>query len=377
MRSRLLGRSGIEVSEIGLGGHREGVEDRPGIARTARFYLSAQDRARVVGRAIDGGATYFDTTFGCEIESLGESLRILGRRDGLFVSGMRVDFFNCYMAEGGDVRAFTRREVEARVREFGFDHIDQFLLGAMDIGDSLAGDRSVIEDALDELGRLREEGKIRLAGFSCHGPDYAARLLEAFPAFDTVMTPYNFVNREAEGALAGALDKTGAAWVAMKSLVWHVYGVPVTVLRNLQPVPGRAEFDPTAPIAAVALRFVLDNPRVATVVPAVNTVEAMDENLSAAGAGELSEAELAQLEAYAAVMAGEDMIPLAIGGMLEDNLRVRNHAIGLAASRLGLEVEPVDCHADDAEARARRVAGDILAQLRADSKWAPFIPDSA
>ena len=87
MRSRLLGRSGIEVSEIGLGGHREGVEDRGGIARTARFFLSAQDRARVVGRAIDGGATYFDTTFGCEIESLGESLRILGRRDGLLNLG--------------------------------------------------------------------------------------------------------------------------------------------------------------------------------------------------------------------------------------------------------------------------------------------------
>jgi len=377
MRNRTLGRSGIEVSEIGLGGHREGVEARTYVARAARYFLPARQRARVVGRAIEGGVTYFDTTYGCEIASLGESLRMLGARDGLFVSGMRVDFYKCFQAEGGDARAYTRREVEGRIREFGFDRLDQFLLGAMDIGDSLADGRAVIADALDELSRLREEGKVGLVGFSCHDPDYAARMLDAFPAFDTVMTPYNFVNRQAEGALADALDRTGAAWVAMKPLVWHVYGLPVTVLRNLKPVAGRCELDPAAPIAALALRFILANPRVATIVPAVNTVEAMDENLSAAGAPELSEAEYAQLEACAAAMTADDMIPLAIGGLLEDNLRVRTHAIGLAAARLGLEIAPLDPLADDAEAAARRTAADLLARLRRDLRWAPYIPDGA
>lgn len=374
MRNRALGRSGIEVSEIGLGGHREGVEALPHVARSARYFLPAQQRARVVGRAIDGGVTYFDTTYGCEIESLGESLRILRRREGLFVSGMRVDFFKCFQAEDVDARAYTRREVEGRIREFGFDRIDQFLLGALDIGDTLGGDRSVIEDALDELGRLREEGKVGLVGFSCHSPDYAGRLLEAFPAFETVMTPYNFVNREAEGALAEALDKTGAAWVAMKPLVWHVYGLPVTVLRNLAPDGAPAGIDANAPISALALRFILANPRVATIVPAVNSVEAMAENLSAADAGELTGAESAQLQAYADAMEADDMVPLAIGGLLEENLRVRTHAIGLAADRLGLEVPPLDPCADDAEDRARGAASDILARLRREARWAPYIP---
>ncbi|MHC4716005.1 MAG: aldo/keto reductase [Planctomycetota bacterium] len=377
MRTRVFGRGGIEVSEIGLGGHREGVEAHPGVARTARFFRSARERARVVGRAIDGGVTYFDTTYGCEIASLGESLRILGRRDGLFVSGMRVDFFSNFQAEAGDARAYTRREVEARIREFGFDHLDQFMLGALDIGDTLAGDASVVDDTLDELGRLREEGKIRFVGFSCHGPDYAGRLLETWPAFDSVMTPYNFVNRQAEGALAEALRKTGAAWIAMKPLVWHVYGLPVTVLRNLRSVPPRPELDADAPIAALALRFILANPLVTSVVPAVNSVQAVEENLSATGASDLSEAELNQLEAYAAVMAADDMIPLAIGGLLEDDLRVRSHAIGLAADRLGLDVDPIDYHADDAEDRAGRIAGDILARLREDPKWASFMPEGA
>ena len=93
MQYRKYGRSGRLVSEIGMGGHREGVDTGTGIACNARFFLSSQDRARVVGRAIDQGVTYFDTTYGCEIASLGEYLRLLKRREGLFISGMSVDFF--------------------------------------------------------------------------------------------------------------------------------------------------------------------------------------------------------------------------------------------------------------------------------------------
>ena len=52
--------------------------------------------------------------------------------------------------------------------------------------------------------------------------------LDGFPAFDAVMVPYNYVNRVAEGNLAKAVKKSGAALVAMKTHVWHVYGVPVT-----------------------------------------------------------------------------------------------------------------------------------------------------
>ena len=138
MKYRVLGRTGVRVSEVGLGGHREGVETRSGIACTARFFLPAETRARVVGRAIDAGVTYFDTTYGCEAASLGESLRLLKRRDGLFVSGMRVDFFKNWLAEKTDIRPYTRREVEACLRGFGQPSIDQFLLGAMCMGDPLS-----------------------------------------------------------------------------------------------------------------------------------------------------------------------------------------------------------------------------------------------
>jgi aryl-alcohol dehydrogenase-like predicted oxidoreductase len=232
---------------------------------------------------------------------------------------MRVDFSSNLMREEADPRALTRSEVGGRLREFGLDHMDQFLLGALDGGDPLSHSPSIMEDVLDELARLRDEGKIRYAGFSCHDPDYAARLIETWPVFDAVMTPYNFVNRAAEGKLAEVLRTAGTAWIAMKPMVWHAYGLPVTALRNVRPVPGRAEHDPQAPIAALALQFILSNPLIATTVPSVNFIEAVDENTAASGCGQLTDE-------------------------------------------------------DDGEERAKEAGGDLLACLAKDAEWSPYIP---
>ena len=368
MKQRPFWRTARQVSEIGLGGHREGVEQGEGLARQARFHDSDQSRAAVIAEAIDRGVTYFDTTFGCEIASLGCSFRILGRREGLFVSGMRVDFFSNYLREGqGDIRRYTRREVEGRLREFGFEHVEQFLLGALESGDPLAHPAGLIQDALEELDLCRKEGKIAHIGFSCHDSDYATRLLEAFPAFESVMTPYNFANRQAQGKLAGVLRATGKAWIAMKPLVWHVYGIPVTTLRHLQPVPGRLEFDACAPIAQLALRWILANPLVTTTVPAVNSIAAAREDAAASGMETLTPEEIRCLEQYATAMTAEDTKVLALAGMMEGNLRVRGFAMFLI-DKFGLTYPEIDFDAQDAPHKMEAFARSALDKLAADGR---------
>ncbi len=373
MKYRTLGRSGIRVSEVGVGGHREGVETQGGIDRTARFFASDQERARVIGAAIDAGITYFDSTYYCEIESLGQSLRLLGRRDGLIVSGMRVDFFANYLHERGDIRAYVRREVEGCLRAFGFDHVDQFICGAMEQGDPVSH-RPEMEDAIDELDRLRQQGKLRLIGFSTHEPDYGARLLSAFPAFDTAMVPYNFANRAAEGKLAAEVQSRTAALIAMKTLVWHIYGIPVTVLRHLRPAPGRLELCPDVPIGRLALQFVLANQQISTCVPAVNSIESARQNASASGRT-LDAGELRSLEQYAAAMVAEDFVPLAIAALHEKNGRILANALGLLGRKLKLDLPSIDWGANDAQQKAQQVAKKVLRDLAADDQWAPLIGD--
>lgn len=376
MDYRRYGRTDIVVSEIGIGGHREGVETRSGLARTARYYMAAEDRARIVGQAIDRGVTYFDTTFGAELNSLAESFRILKAREGLFVSAMFIDYFNNYLKDNRDnlnIRAHTRREVEKLLMDSRLDHVDQIMMGAMETGDPLSHPRSMMEDTFEELYRMRDEGMLRYVGFSCHDLDYAARLLEAYPNFDSVMTPYNFANRKAEGALADALKHSGAAWIAMKTLVWQFYGIPVTTMRNLKPVRGMIEFNPNVPIGRLALQFVLSNPLITTCVPAVNSVEAVDENVGASGAPPLSEEDIQHLEQYARAMAAEDQVPLAIAGLLTDNARVQSMAIMLIRMKLGMETPAINWEADESEQQAREISAGLVRQLRANPKWSALI----
>jgi aryl-alcohol dehydrogenase-like predicted oxidoreductase len=374
VRSRNYGCTGRLVSEIGLGGHREGVESRDGLARRARFFVADQERAAVVGRAIDRGVTYFDTTYGCEMESLGISLRLLrADRSRLFISGMRVDYMANLKQSGRQAGEFLRAEVESRLREGRLDHLDQFILGAMEQGDPLS-EPGRMADTFAEFQRLRAAGLVSHLAFSCHDHDDAARLLDRHPAeFAAVMVAYNQVNRRAEGTLAEVLRRTGAAWIAMKTHAWHIYGIPVTSVRRLPPLPGRLSHDPNAPIGRLALQAVLEHPLLSTCVPAVNSIAAVEENAAASGLA-LTADDRAQLAAYASAMVVEGQIPLAIAGLLEDNLRVRLHAIRILGQLAGLDSPAIDPEAADAPTQAAEMADCLLQQLGADPRWAPLIP---
>ena len=376
IRQRQYGKQPFKVSEIGLGGHREGVDTRAGIARTAHFFRTARERALVVRRVIELGTTYFDTTYGCELRSLGESFRRNAMRDGLFVSAMRVDFFANLAHDALGPREYTRREIKSRQHDFGHGALDQFILGAIEGGDPLAMSRETVEEALAEIARMRQEGIVRHLGFSCHDPEYAARFLDAFPVFDAVMVPYSFANRVAEGAFTEAVRRHGVAWIAMKSLVWQVYGVPVTALKLLTPEIEGCPYDPTAPVARLALQFILGNEMVATIVPAVNTEAEAEENAAASSAGSLDESGWKHLGQYAAASSAERSVPLAIAGLLVDNLRVRSCAIGHLHWALSLPPHGINWEGDDAEERARHHARYLVAQLRHDARWSPLLRDN-
>ena len=104
----------------------------------------------------------------------------------------------------------------------------------------------------------------------------------------------------------------------MKTLVWHVYGLPVTLLHRL-PSASRLKTGPAIPIARLAHSGSLSNAQLSTCVPAMNDLESVDENTSAADAGELTEADLETLRDYADAMSADDFIPLGIAG-LQDSI---------------------------------------------------------
>lgn len=150
MRYRQLGRSGLTVSEVGLGCNNFG------------WKIDADATRSVVGAAIDAGITLFDTanTYGDRGGSeklLGEALK--GRRDEVVLATK----FGSDMGEGPRVarasRWYIRRAVEASLQRLQTDRIDLYQLHRPD-------GITPIDETIGALTDLVREGKVLYIGSS-------------------------------------------------------------------------------------------------------------------------------------------------------------------------------------------------------------------
>jgi hypothetical protein len=82
---RILGRTGLDVSVLGLGGHTYPV------GAGVDGFCTHEQRARLVSRLLEQGVNYFDTTWVNEVELLADSFRRCGAGAGCHVSLQYVD----------------------------------------------------------------------------------------------------------------------------------------------------------------------------------------------------------------------------------------------------------------------------------------------
>jgi len=335
------------------------------LGQRSPYYRSPEERARLVGQAIDRGVTYFESSVGWELVSIGESLRLLGKREGLFVSGSKVDFYRHLIREDAEPREYARRWFATHLKASGLDYLDQYMLGALDADDPFSGSIGRLDEAVDEMLKIREKGLLRGIAFSVHDPDYGARLLERYPDLDAVMTPYSYINRKAEGNLADAVRRTGAAWIAMKTLINLLYGVPITTLRCFRAIPGVPDFNPDIPIAQLAHRFVLGHPLLTTCVPAMNSTVEIEENTSSSGMEPLSPEEIRQLDICQAAAQQENSAFLLLGGLFTETARVRCHALWYLRKNFDIAFTSFHLDALDVVAQIDRAVHEALAAARA------------
>ncbi len=162
MRYRFLGRSGLLVSEIGLGTNTFGGEHD---ARSrALGALSQADANAVMKAAVDNGVNLIDTADaygGGESEiRVGTALRDLGMsRDDVI---LLTKFFN-RTGPGpnavGASRVHIMNSVERSLRKLGTGHIDLYMLHNYD-------PHTAMDEMLDALDILVRQGKLRYIGCS-------------------------------------------------------------------------------------------------------------------------------------------------------------------------------------------------------------------
>jgi hypothetical protein len=185
MRYRTLGRTGLTVSEIGLGGAQFGIRDYMGhwdpTTADAQQAVTA-----TVGHALELGYTYFDTApgygDGVAEEMLGAALQ--GHRHEVVLATK--------VSAGRWTPPLIRESVEASLRRLRTEVIDiiQFHGGWYNRGE----DEGILSGGgLDEFRALRDEGKVRYLGFTCEGPSGGIERLIASGGFDTMQVRYNLM----------------------------------------------------------------------------------------------------------------------------------------------------------------------------------------
>jgi aryl-alcohol dehydrogenase-like predicted oxidoreductase len=179
MRYRPLGRTGEEVSVIGLGGHHIGRQK------------DEQDSIRIIRAAIDAGVTFMDNCWdyhdgGSEIR-MGKALR----------DGYRKRVFLMTKIDGRTAKE-AARQIDQSLKRLQTDVID--LLQHHEVIRLEDPDRIFTERGAQEaVFQAKKAGKIRFIGFTGHkDPFVHLRMLEVAAThkfrFDTVQMPLNVMD---------------------------------------------------------------------------------------------------------------------------------------------------------------------------------------
>ncbi|MFI8187782.1 aldo/keto reductase [Streptomyces sp. NPDC085946] len=172
--TRVLGRSGIEVSALGFGCWAIGGEWRSADGQPLGWGRVDDDESvRAVRRALDLGVTFFDTA---DVYGAGHSERVLGRALGARRADVVVatKWGNVFdpdtrtLTGSDDSPAYVRRALTASLRRLGTDHVDLYQLH---LADADPGRAAELRDVCEELVA---EGLIRAYAWSTDDPARAA-----------------------------------------------------------------------------------------------------------------------------------------------------------------------------------------------------------
>jgi aryl-alcohol dehydrogenase-like predicted oxidoreductase len=317
---RILGRTGLAVSEIGFGGWAVGGN------RYGNSYGPTDDgeSIRAIRRAFDLGCNFFDTA---DVYGHGHSEELIGaalagvRPQVVLATKVGGNFYNrdvhslvkdrlaqmtgtpleqlppdATLPVTHDVNfspAYIRFAVEQSLKRLATDYLDLLQLHNPPINlISTMETYGVLED-------LKREGLIRFYGVSVHPPEEGIAAVQATMP-DAVQIVYNLARRDAEDEFFPAARAAGIGVIAREPLangflagryapdsVWDKSDIrarmPRPYVQQLvalgQRVRELAEKSATT-AARLALKFVLDNPAVSTVIVGMKTVAHVDDNLA-------------------------------------------------------------------------------------------------
>ena len=263
--------------------------------------VSSPEIIKAVHKAIDCGVNFFDTA---PIYGLGHSEELLGkalgskRKDVIIATKVGLTW-----KKGKTFQKFTAsspanisREIDESLKRLNTDYIDIYQIHWPD-------PNTPLEDTLSAMEKLKNSGKIRYIG-CCNFPlDLVKESLKC-GQINTIQIRYNLIDREAETDLLAFCKENGIGVLTHSSIAQgllsgkydekskfssndhrsrdkHFQGeaflINLEVVEKVKFIARKLNKTPTQ----IALRWVLQNPCVATAIVGVKSVPQIEENVVA------------------------------------------------------------------------------------------------
>ncbi|MBL7200911.1 MAG: aldo/keto reductase [Anaerolineae bacterium] len=304
MRYRTLGTTGLQVSELGMGG-----------LFISSFGAERQEARRAVRRALELGVNYVDTAPGYH-----DSEEVLG----FALDGVEQPYILSTKL-GGRPQPFDaqdkgalRRSIEDSLRLLKRDHIDVLIIHEPD----RPGQYDWFPDwerfhgpVCELLSELKAEGVIRFTGLG-GTTAYTLPHIVATGEYDVVLTAFNYslLWQEATIAVLPEAVKQGMGIVIGSPLqqgaLARCYTEEVEQGARWLSPPRRAQFkrlyalvaDLGVTLPELALRFVISNPHISTTLMGARSVTEVEQNVRSIEKGPLSQDVLDEIQAIAALV---------------------------------------------------------------------------
>jgi len=231
MRYVILGRTGLEISELGFGG-------------IPIIRLGMDVAIQVLRRAYERGITFYDTA---------NAYRDSEDKIGRAFEGMRGKIIIATKTLQRNAKSATD-QLENSLRMLKTDYIDLYQLH------QIAQEKdwqalTAPDGALEAVVKARESGKIRFIGATSHNLPMAVKLVKT-GLFSTIQFPFNFIEDAAKDELFHTAREFGMGIISMKPFAGGMIDNAEVAIKYLRqypdavPIPGYDSVDSVDQVTA-------------------------------------------------------------------------------------------------------------------------------